>query len=113
MSELRAERFGEFFYELYKRQPFPWQRRLAKQVCTRNWPGAIALPTASGKTACVDIAIFALACQAILPVAQRTAPRRVFFVVDRRVIVDEAYERASNLAQELHKARSGIFKRCG
>jgi CRISPR-associated endonuclease/helicase Cas3 len=110
MSELGAERFEEFFYELYRKQPFPWQRRLAKQVCTESWPGAIALPTASGKTACVDIAIFALACQAILPVAQRTAPRRVFFVVDRRVIVDESYERARNLAQELHKARSGILK---
>jgi CRISPR-associated endonuclease/helicase Cas3 len=110
MNELHAERFEEFFRALYDKPPFPWQWRLANQVCTRNWPAAIALPTASGKTACIDIAIFALACQATWLVAQRTAPRRVFFVVDRRVIVDEAYERARNLAQELYKADGGIMK---
>jgi CRISPR-associated endonuclease/helicase Cas3 len=110
MNELHAERFEEFFRALYGKPLFPWQRRMAKQVCTGNWPAAIALPTASGKTACIDIAIFALACQETWPAAQRTAPRRVFFVVDRRVIVDEAYERARNLAQELCKADSGILK---
>jgi CRISPR-associated endonuclease/helicase Cas3 len=110
MSELHAERFEEFFRAVYRKPPFPWQRRLAAQVGTGTWPTAIALPTASGKTACIDIAVFALACQATWPVAQRTAPRRVFFVVDRRVIVDEAYERASNLALTLHKADSGILK---
>jgi CRISPR-associated endonuclease/helicase Cas3 len=110
MNELHAERFEEFFRALYGKPLFPWQRRMAKQVCTGNWPAAIALPTASGKTACIDIAIFALACQATWPAAQRTAPRRVFFVVDRRVIVDEAYERTRNLAQELYKADSGILK---
>lgn len=110
MSELHVEQFEEFFRALYGQAPFPWQQRLAKQVCTGNWPAAIALPTASGKTACIDIAIFALACQATWLVAQRTAPRRVFFVVDRRVIVDEAFERASNLAQKLHRADSGVLK---
>ena len=64
------------------------------------WPEAIALPTASGKTACMDVALFALAFQALrLETGQPiTAPRRIFFVVDRRVIVDEAYERARRLA---------------
>jgi CRISPR-associated endonuclease/helicase Cas3 len=110
MSELHAERFEEFFRALYQNPPFPWQRRLVKRVCTGNWPTAIALPTASGKTACIDIAIFALACQATWPAAQRTAPRRVVFVVDRRVIVDEAYERARNLARTLSQADGGILK---
>jgi CRISPR-associated endonuclease/helicase Cas3 len=110
MSELHVERFEEFFYALYGKLPFPWQQRLAIQTCAGRWPAAIALPTASGKTACIDVAIFALACQVTSPVAQRTAPRRVFFVVDRRVIVDEANERARNLAQELYRADRGILK---
>jgi len=110
MSELHAERFEEFFHALYRKPPFPWQRRLVKRVCTGHWPTAIALPTASGKTACIDIAIFALACQATWPVARHTAPRRVFFVVDRRVIVDEAYERVRNLAHALYQAEGGILK---
>ena len=76
------------------------------------WPEAIALPTASGKTACIDIAIFALAAQASRLAEKQaiTAPRRIFFVVDRRVIVDEAYERARRLAEKLDSASEGILK---
>ncbi len=76
------------------------------------WPEAIALPTASGKTACMDIAVFALAAQAgRLDTGQViTAPRRVFFVVDRRIIVDEAYERARRVANQLVAANEGILK---
>ena len=60
------------------KSPFPWQKRLANRVGAGDWPRAIALPTAAGKTACIDIAVFALACGA------KDAPRRIFFVVDRR-----------------------------
>jgi len=63
----------------------------------------LALPTASGKTACIDIAIYALACGAA------GAPRRIFFIVDRRVIVDETFERASRIATALRDAREGIL----
>ena len=72
-----------------------------------SWPGAIDLPTGSGKTACIDIAIFALACQASRPVADRSAPRRLFFCVNRRVIVDEAYTRAKRIAEMIWQAESG------
>ena len=61
------------------------------------------MPTASGKTACVDIAVFALANQSSRMARGEviTAPRRIFFVVDRRVIVDQAYERAREVAEKL------------
>ncbi len=77
-----------------------------------SWPQAIALPTASGKTACMDIAVYALAAQAGrldagLPFS---APRRIFFVVDRRVIVDEAFDRACALAAKLRDAHDGIVR---
>ncbi len=115
MSELTAERFGEFFDALWGRRPFAWQAALAKRVAHASsdpWPEAIALPTASGKTVCLDIAVFALASQAGRLAAGEplAAPRRVFFVVDRRVIVDEAYERARQLALKLRQAESGILK---
>jgi len=86
------------------KDPFPWQKRLAKRVCGGDWPQAIALPTAAGKTACIDIAVFALACGAA------GAPRRIFFVVDRRIVVDQARLHAENLAEVLRAARSGILK---
>ena len=113
--ELNAMDFAEFFNDLWCRPPFAWQQALADRVLERTetpWPEAIALPTASGKTACLDIAVFALAAQATRLERNRTitAPRRIFFVVDRRVIVDEAYERAGRLAGKLENAGEGILK---
>lgn len=115
MDALRSERFDEFFQTLYGYGPFPWQRRLAHTVADArpgqdSWPEALALPTAAGKTACIDIAVFALACQADRPVGERVAPRRIFFVVDRRVIVDQAYERALSIRRRLLASTSGILK---
>ncbi len=112
-AELSAADFTDFFTALWGRPPFAWQRALADRVNeSGSWPEAIALPTASGKTACMDIAVFALAAQASLLEAGQavTAPRRLFFVVDRRVIVDEAYERARRLAKKLENAKSGILR---
>ncbi len=114
MAELDAENFGDYFFELWKVQPFAWQVELARRVLEdeKPWPEAIALPTAAGKTACLDIAVYALASQAkrLFSGIPLTAPRRIFFVVDRRVIVDEAFERASLLSEKLKSATNGILK---
>ena len=100
------DQFEEFFREVYgpDRNPFPWQKRVAALVAKGEWPDAIALPTASGKTACIDIAVFALACGA------PNAPRRIFFVVDRRVVVDQAYHHACHLSNLLKTAKNGVLK---
>jgi len=103
MSLPTSERFAEFFRAIHGNDPFPWQGRLAKRVCAGDWPRVIALPTAAGKTGCIDIAVFALACRA------KDAPRRIFFVVDRRIVVDQAYIHAKKLADALLKAKSGIL----
>ncbi|MCY4211121.1 MAG: type I-U CRISPR-associated helicase/endonuclease Cas3 [Gammaproteobacteria bacterium] len=133
--ELGLADFPEFFTALWgeDKPPFAWQQQLAnrvlgdvperaedkpnsptseKQTPEMPWPGAIALPTASGKTACMDIALFSLASQAGRMVNKQilTAPRRIFFVVDRRVIVDEAYARAQRLVGKLEQAKEGILK---
>ncbi len=117
MSELTVDRFGEFFQAVWgaDKNPFSWQSELAKRVIRepeKPWPDAIALPTASGKTACIDIAVYALAAQADYPESGKeiTAARRIFFVVDRRIIVDEAYTRARTLGKKLREAKSGILK---
>lgn len=120
MNALTAADFDAFFSALWgipeaPRTPFQWQRDLARRVLSGEgcpWPEAIALPTAAGKTACIDIAVFALAAQAARIGTQQPidAPRRIFFVVDRRVIVDEAYGRAVNLAKRLRDAKDGVLK---
>ncbi len=116
VTELGTTDFAEFFATLWDKPPFAWQQALANRVLERSeapWPDAIALPTASGKTACLDVAVFALAVQACRFAQKQviTAPRRVFFVVDRRVIVDEAYERACLLAEKLEQAKEGILRK--
>ncbi len=98
------EQFSDFFAALHEHEPFPWQRRLAEEVFNEGWPDCIDLPTASGKTACIDIAVFVLACQAGRETNARKVGRRIFFTVNRRVIVDEAFERAKKIACELMKA---------
>jgi CRISPR-associated endonuclease/helicase Cas3 len=89
--------FAEFFYAVWHHDPFPWQEDYATEVLKGNWR-PIGMPTAAGKTALIDIAVYALAKRA------PRAARRIFFVVDRRVIVDEAAERAVKLAERLGKA---------
>jgi len=106
MTHVGVGDFDAFFREAHDCDPYPWQRRLAAAAVAGNWPPVIDLPTGSGKTAVIDIAVFALACQAALEPTARTAARRVFFCVNRRVIVDAAYERAMRLAGRLLEAEN-------
>ena len=71
MTKSDSMDFSQFFQALWGNKHFAWQRELANKVSGNadglvEWPEAIALPTASGKTACVDIAVFALANHAAL-----------------------------------------------
>ncbi|KAA5603232.1 hypothetical protein F1188_20010 [Roseospira marina] len=101
---LTADDFPKVFHAIHGHPPFPWQARLAAQVAReRIWPDALDLPTGSGKTAALDIALFHLALEADRG-ADRTAPVRVAFVVDRRIIVDAAFERAKKIADALATA---------
>ncbi|WP_050026740.1 type I-U CRISPR-associated helicase/endonuclease Cas3 [Verrucomicrobium sp. BvORR034] len=110
MSELNLEAFRQYFKAIHKCSPFPWQERLLERLLTgsKTWPEAITLPTASGKTSCIDIALFALAAQADLPQQRRTAPRRIAFVVDRRIIVDEAFDRAEHVGKNLRENNDAV-----
>lgn len=67
MDTLRIDEFTEFFREVHgaDKTPFRWQTDLLQDVWSKHrWPGVIDLPTGAGKTACIDIAVFALALAA-------------------------------------------------
>lgn len=105
--------FEDFFSALWGKAPFPWQSMLALRVTAQGWPAVIDLPTAAGKTACMDIALYALAAGAGQPPAARRAPRRIWFVVDRRIVVDTAFERAGKISDALRGAASGPLAAVG
>lgn len=99
---LTARDFPAFFTALHGRPPFRWQTRLCETVFSDGWCSTIAAPTGTGKTAVIDIALFHLAAEAASP--KRTAPLRIVFAVDRRVVVDQAFERARYIRHRLAAA---------
>ncbi len=103
--------FSAFFDSIWGYSPFAWQTRLLERVCADGWPPSLDLPTGSGKTAALDVALFALALDAFEEPAARRQPRRIVLVVDRRTVVDQAYERAVRLAEALREAREGVLAR--
>lgn len=104
MSRPQPQDFRFWFQSIHGQEPFPWQVRLFEQwLCPADsnnarWPRSFALPPASGKTSLIDLAVFALAC------GSPCARRRIAFVVDRRIIVDEAARRAERIAEALKTA---------
>lgn len=106
---MNIDDFEQFFEELHSSDehritPFPWQTKLMKRVVKSGWKKAIDIPTSAGKTATLDIALFHLALEADKPPQERRAPIRTFFVVDRRLVVDEAYERSCRIRDKLNDA---------
>ncbi|MGH9157181.1 MAG: type I-G CRISPR-associated helicase/endonuclease Cas3g [Acidimicrobiales bacterium] len=102
MTPLTAADFPAFFEAVHGHEPFLWQAELVDRVMAgAGWPQGVDVPTGLGKTAVIDVAVFALAAQADLDPKDRTAPTRTFVVVDRRVIVDQSFERARSIADAL------------
>jgi len=96
--------FRTFFRAMWGYDPFPWQVRLSEQVAAGSWPAWITLPTGTGKTSVIDVAVHHLAREAHHGNSVRRAAARIVFAVNRRIVVDEAFERASHLARQLSVA---------
>ncbi len=104
MRDLTAADFDTYFQAVHGDPPYPWQSRLTRQVLTDgNWPSVVDLPTGTGKTSVLDTAIFSLAAR------PEVFPRRVVFVIDRRIVVDQVYERAEKIAHAISHADEGVL----
>jgi CRISPR-associated endonuclease/helicase Cas3 len=88
------------------RSPYPWQRWLFLDMTSGNWPLVVPLPTGSGKISVLQIWLIVLAW--CLREGIAGIPRRLAWVVNCRVVVDQVREEAERLpellktCQELH-----------
>ena len=94
--------FASFYRAINRREAFPWQLRLAQQIAdTEMWPAEVGVPTGLGKTACLDIAVWWLASQACRTPSRRATPTRIWWVVNRRILVDSTADHAKNIRDKL------------
>ena len=106
VEQLSADDFASFFEAVHDQPPYPWQVRLTEQVLAEErWPEVIDLPTGAGKTAVLDTAVFALAAK------PKVFPRRVVFVIDRRIVVDQVCTRAHRISDAIRNADGGVLDR--
>ncbi len=86
--------FREYFAALHQGlPPFAWQERLLDAVLADGrWPERIVAATGAGKTAVIDVHVFATALMAAG--AGPRVPRRLSLVVDRRALVDSQHDLA-------------------
>ncbi len=83
--------FAEQFESLTGHAPYPWQESLFLRFLEHNFPSTVNLPTGTGKTSIMAIWLLALVAEASMPnVSRLETPRRLVWIVDRRVVVDQA-----------------------
>jgi CRISPR-associated endonuclease/helicase Cas3 len=80
--------------------PYPWQRALFTQLIDGDWPDSVALPTGAGKTSILKVWLLSLAWS-VRAGRHNVIPRRLAWVVNRRVVVDQATTEAKLLADNL------------
>ncbi|WP_172959936.1 DEAD/DEAH box helicase family protein, partial [Thermus scotoductus] len=96
-NPLTLEDFPGFFLEATGHEPYPWQEALLRRVVREGWPEAVAVPTGAGKTMVLAVALFLMALDP-------KAHRQVVYVVNRRLVVDQAHEVALGLKERLEEA---------
>jgi len=85
---------SEAFLFLTDFEPMLWQKRLLEMFLRGEIPAALDLPTGLGKTSVMTLWLIARALGSPLP-------RRLVYVVDRRVVVDQASAEARKLRDRL------------
>ncbi len=111
--------FEQLFKAATGHAPFRWQARLYGQLLQGKLPSRCNIPTGLGKTSIIHIWLLALAEQLRIGHAGITLPRRLVYIVDRRVVVDQATEEAEELLARFKSAASagpsdalGLLARC-
>lgn len=103
----RGVNFKDAFGALNGHDPYPWQERLYRLFVGGAIPGELDIPTGLGKTSVISIWLIALASSLAGSSGPRV-PRRLVYIVDRRVIVDQATEDARRIAEKASGNAAGL-----
>ena len=94
MSADALEFFRKYFPTLaHGNLPYFWQTALFERLINDDWPDSVALPTGAGKTSILQVWLLALAWSVLGKLTVKI-PRRLIWVVNRRVVVDQATDEA-------------------
>lgn len=101
MAAAQTEFLTHYFGLLTEgKRPYPWQIALYAQMIRGYVPDSLDLPTGGGKTSIIPIWLIALAWTCANDPAARL-PRRLVWVVNRRVVVDQATEESEQLLRRV------------
>jgi CRISPR-associated endonuclease/helicase Cas3 len=101
--------FIDHFLQLAKVQPYPWQRKLFLRFSAPSaepWPEVVDLPTGAGKTSVLYVWLLALAWS--IRTKTYGVPRRLAWIVNRRVVVDQVTAEVENLLKQIHASQSEL-----
>jgi CRISPR-associated endonuclease/helicase Cas3 len=93
--------FEKCFEILTGYRPFAWQNNIYKRFLNDEIPSSCDIPTGLGKTSIIVIWLLSLASKLIENPQTNKIPRRLVYVVDRRVIVDQATSEAERILFKL------------
>jgi CRISPR-associated endonuclease/helicase Cas3 len=92
-------------------RPYSWQEHLFKEFLADRYPDSVCVPTGLGKTSLMHVWLLALIWEAIHRPGARRVPLRLVWVVDRRVVVDQATEEAEAISRWLAAAENEAARR--
>ena len=115
-----AEEFFELTYAALRQQKaMRWMRRMFGRLIEGHAPQLVDLPTGAGKTDLIVVWLLALAWYAQDREHRSPVPRRMVWVVNRRVLVQQVFELAdvlqaklSPVSEELSELRRALRSLC-
>ena len=93
--------FGDAFEALTGQRPFPWQEALFASFQLGIVPRRCDIPTGLGKTSVIHIWLLALSRSLSEGNGSVALPRRLVYIVDRRVVVDQSTNEAERVLSKL------------
>ena len=102
--------FNKNYTVLRDHSPMKWMERLFSDLCCGKHPRLVDLPTGAGKTEVVVIWLLALAWYGRNSAKRCPVPRRLVWVVNRRVLVQQVLAIANDIQRKICSSASTELK---